>query len=175
MKDFSPSHAGQIIFVQSFSMAIMAPCLASRFQPRLIATLGCAIVACGLFVLSRMDMQTSATYISSCLLLVGTGFGLFSTPNNNAIMAAVQHHEVGVALASINLARTIGKLMGMSLVNLMVHYYPGDAQFTAEQNTALIKIIELALNISLAFVVTACAISWLRGKSAHCLIKRTCL
>lgn len=168
VKDFSPSHAGQIILVQSFSMAIMAPLsgkLADRFQPRLIATLGCAIVACGLFVLSRMDMQTSATYISGCLLLVGLGFGLFSTPNNNAIMGAAQDHEVGVASASMNLARTIGNLMGMSLVNLMVHYYLGDAQFTAEQNPALIKIIELALNMSLAFVVTACAISWLRGRA----------
>jgi EmrB/QacA subfamily drug resistance transporter len=168
VKDFSPSHAGQIILVQAFSMAIMAPLsgkLADRFQPRLIATLGCAIVACGLFVLSHMDMQTSATYISSCLLLVGIGFGLFSTPNNNAIMGATQDHEVGVASASMNLARTIGNLLGMSLVNLMVHYYLGDAQLTAEQNPALIKTIELALNMSLAFVVIACAISWLRGRA----------
>jgi EmrB/QacA subfamily drug resistance transporter len=168
VKGFSPSHAGQIILLQALTMAIIAPFsgkLADRFEPRLIATLGCAIVACGLLVLSLMNTETSATYIASALLLIGLGFGLFSTPNNNAIMSATHPNEVGVASASMNLARTIGNLIGMSLVNLMVHYYLGDAQFSSEQNPALILTVELALNMSLAFVVLACVSSWFRGRA----------
>ena len=167
VKDLSPSHAGQVILVQALSMAIMAPLsgkLADRFEPRLVATLGCVIVACGLYVLSLMNTETSITYIACSLLLIGFGFGLFSTPNNNAIMGGVQVHEVGVASASMNLSRTIGNLFGMSLVNLMVHYYLGNAQFTQEQNPALIQTVEMALNMSLAFVVIACVISAFRGK-----------
>lgn len=168
VKGLSPSHAGQIILVQALSMAIMAPLsgkLADRFEPRLFATLGCVIVACGLYVLSLMNTETSITYIACSLLLIGFGFGLFSTPNNNAIMGGVRVHEVGVASASMNLARTIGNLFGMSLVNLMVHYYLGNAQFTQDQNPALIQTVEMALNMSLAFVVVACVISASRGKS----------
>jgi EmrB/QacA subfamily drug resistance transporter len=163
----SPSHAGQVLLLQALSMAIMAPFsgkLADRFEPRMVATLGCVIVACGLFVLSLMNTETSVTYIASSLLLIGVGFGLFSTPNNNAIMGGVKRHEVGVASASMNLARTIGNLFGMSLVNLMVHFYLGDAQFTQEQNPALIQTVEMALNMSLVFVVLACIISAFRGK-----------
>jgi EmrB/QacA subfamily drug resistance transporter len=169
VKDLSPSHAGQVILVQALSMAIMAPLsgkLADRFQPRLVATLGCVIVACGLLVLSMMNMQTSVTYIACSLLLIGVGFGLFSTPNNNAIMGGVKPSEVGVASASMNLSRTIGNLFGMSLVNLMVHYYLGDAQFTQQQNPELIHTVEMALKMSLAFVVVACVISAFRGKSS---------
>ena len=168
VKGLSPSHAGQVILVQALSMAIMAPLsgkLADRFEPRLVATLGCIIVACGLFVLSLMNTDTSITYIACSLLLIGFGFGLFSTPNNNAIMGGVQLHEVGVASASMNLSRTIGNLFGMSLVNLMVHFYLGNAQFTQQQNPALIQTVEMALNMSLVFVVFACVISALRGKS----------
>jgi EmrB/QacA subfamily drug resistance transporter len=168
VKGLSPSHAGQVILVQALSMAIMAPLsgkLADKFEPRLVATLGCIIVACGLFVLSLMNTDTSITYIACSLLLIGFGFGLFSTPNNNAIMGGVQLHEVGVASASMNLSRTIGNLFGMSLVNLMVHFYLGNAQFTQQQNPALIQTVEMALNMSLAFVVLACVISALRGKS----------
>lgn len=168
VKDLSPLQAGQVIMVQALSMAIMAPLsgkLADRFQARLIATLGCVIVACGMLVLSLMNTDTSIIFIVGSLLLIGVGFGLFSTPNNNAIMGAVQLQEVGVASASMNLARTIGNLLGMSLVNLMVHYYLGDAQLTQEQNPALIKTVEMALNMSLAFVVVACMISGLRGRS----------
>jgi EmrB/QacA subfamily drug resistance transporter len=168
VKGLSPSHAGQVILVQALSMAVIAPFsgkLADKFQPRLVATLGCVIVACGLLVLSLMNTQTSVTYITSSLLLIGLGFGLFSTPNNNAIMGGVKRHEVGAASASMNLSRTLGNLFGMSLVNLMVHYYLGDAQFTQEQNPALIQTVEMALNMSLAFVVIACLMSAFRGRS----------
>ena len=168
VKGLSPLHAGQIILVQALSMAIMAPMsgkLADRFQPRLIATLGCVIVTCGMLVLSLMNTETSITYIAGSLLLIGVGFGLFSTPNNNAIMGGVKPNEVGAAAASMNLARTIGNLFGMSMVNLMVHFYLGDAQFTQEQNPALILTVEMALNMSLAFVVVACGISVFRGRS----------
>jgi MFS family permease len=168
VKGMSPSHAGQVILVQALAMAIMAPLsgkLADRFQARLVATSGCVIVACGLLVLSLMDPDTSVIYIAGSLLLIGIGFGLFSTPNNNAIMGSAQSHEVGVASASMNLFRTIGNLLGMSLVNLMVHYYLGEAQFTEEQNPALIQTIDMAIYMSLIFVVVACAISAFRGKS----------
>jgi hypothetical protein len=53
----------------------------------------------------------------------------------------------------------------MCLVILMVHYYIGNAQFTQAQNPALIQTVEMALNMSLAFVVVACVISAFRGKS----------
>lgn len=169
VKELTPSHAGQIILVQALAMAIMAPMsgkLSDRFQSRLVATIGCLIVACGLFVLSLMKSQDSLLYIAVSLMLIGIGFGLFSTPNNNAIMSSAQPHEVGVASASMNLARTIGNLLGMSLVNLMVHYYLGNAQFTQEQTPALIQTITLAINMSLVFVLIACAVSAFRGKSA---------
>lgn len=169
VKEFSPSQAGQIILLQALSMAILAPIsgkLSDRFQSRFVATTGCAIVAVGLFVLSQMDLQTSTTHISISLLLVGLGFGLFSTPNNNAIMSSTKASEVGVASASMNLARTIGNLFGMSLVNLMVHYYLGDNQFTQEQNPALIQTINLAITMSLGFVLIACVLSAMRGRNA---------
>ncbi|MFT7388250.1 MAG: EmrB/QacA subfamily drug resistance transporter [Candidatus Endobugula sp.] len=172
VKGFSPSQAGQIILLQALSMAIMAPFsgkLADKFEPRIIATLGCVIVACGLFALSLMSTNTSATYIAGSLLLIGLGFGLFSTPNNNAIMGATLPNEVGVASASVSLSRTIGNLIGMSLVNLMVHYYIGDAQLSQAQNPALVLTVEMALNMSLAFVLVACLASWCRGRT--CMVK----
>ncbi|GAC31991.1 major facilitator transporter [Paraglaciecola polaris LMG 21857] len=167
VKGFSPSESGQIILLQALAMAFLAPLsgrLSDKVQPRLLATLGCSIVACGFFILSRMDIDTQAWYIGSSLLLIGIGFGLFSTPNNNAIMGAVHSSELGVASASLNLARTIGNLVGMSLVNLLVHHYIGDAQILPEQYPALLQTVLVALNISFAFVLIACVISGFRGR-----------
>lgn len=167
IKGFSPAYAGQILLMQALCMAIVAPFagkLADRFQPRLIATIGCSIVAVGFLFLIQISPDTTAFYIGGSLGLVGLGFGLFSTPNNSAIMGAVKEQEVGVASASMNLSRTIGNLVGMSLVNLMMHYYIGDANFGPESNPALMSTISLALLMSLSFVIIASVISAVRGK-----------
>jgi EmrB/QacA subfamily drug resistance transporter len=167
VRGFSPAEAGQILLLQALCMAIVAPIagkLADRFQPRIVATLGCAIVTVGFVFLKQIDLHTSASYIGGSLALIGLGFGLFSTPNNSAIMGAVKEQEVGVASASMNLSRTIGNLVGMSIVNLMIHHFIGDATFTPEQNPALMNTVSLALTMSLSFVVVACVLSAVRGR-----------
>ena len=167
IQGFSALQSGQILMLQALSMAIIAPFagrLADRFQARVVATIGCAIVGVGFAMLNFLNIDTSASFISASLLLVGLGFGLFSTPNNSAIMGAVKQHEVGVASASMNLARTVGNLFGMSLVNLMVQYYIGNAELSVQQNPALLDTISLALMMSLTFVVIGTFISAFRGK-----------
>lgn len=167
IKGFGPAYAGQILLIQALLMAIVAPFagkLSDRFQPRVIATLGCSIVALGFVLLNQLDTHTSALYIGVSLGVIGLGFGLFSTPNNSAIMGAVQQQEIGVASASMNLSRTIGNLVGMSLVNLMMHFYIGDATFGPETNPALMTTISLALLMSLIFVIVACVASAVRGR-----------
>lgn len=167
IRGFSPSEAGQILLIQALFMAVVAPIagkLADRFQARIIATLGCTIVLGAFIMLNQIDFNTSAIYICVALAIFGIGFGLFSTPNNSAIMGAVEKHEVGVASTSMNLSRTIGNLVGMSLVNLMMHHYLGDANITPEQSPALMSTVSLALLMSLSFVLVACIISAIRGR-----------
>ncbi len=167
IRGFGPAQAGQILLLQALLMALIAPVagkLTDRFQARIVATAGCAIVALGFLFLNQIDINTSATYIGGSLAVIGLGFGLFSTPNNSAILGSVKEQEVGVASASMNLSRTIGNLIGMSLVNLMMHYYIGDTTFTPEQNPALMSTVSLALMMSLSFVTIACLLSAVRGK-----------
>ena len=167
VQGYGPAESGKILMLQALMMAIVAPFagrLADRFQARILATLGCCIVASGFACLTQLNTDTSTGYISMALILVGLGFGLFSTPNNNAIMGAVDQREVGVASASMNLARTIGNLFGMSLVNLMVQYYLGDIALSAEQTVAIMDTTSSALIMSLSFVLIACVTSVLRGR-----------
>lgn len=169
VKGFGPAHAGQIILLQALTMALVAPLagrLSDKVQPRIIASVGCAIVALGFIILSQIGIDTSARYIGGSLLLIGLGFGLFSSPNNNAIMGAVNSRELGVASASMNLARTIGNLIGMSLVNLLVHIYLGDGHINNSQYPQLLQIISLSLYISVFCVVLASFFSAFRGREA---------
>jgi hypothetical protein len=65
----------------------------------------------------------------------------------------------------MNLSRTIGNLFGMSLINLIVHYYLGDSTFSAQNSHALMSTISVAFKMSLGFVMLASCISSLRGRA----------
>ena len=167
VQNYTPSEAGTILLVQAFAMAILAPFagkLADRFEPRLVATAGCFIVAIGFVALNQLSETTSAEFITLTLVLNGIGFGLFSTPNNSAIMGSVDKQEVGVASASMNLSRTVGNLFGMSLVNLMIHHFIGNVQISSSMKPELMLTILSALQVSLCFVIAATLFSAFRGR-----------
>jgi EmrB/QacA subfamily drug resistance transporter len=167
VQNYTPSEAGTILLVQAFAMAILAPFagkLADRFEPRLVATAGCFIVAIGFVALNQLSETTSAEFITLALVLNGIGFGLFSTPNNSAIMGSVDKQEVGVASASMNLSRTVGNLFGMSLVNLMIHHFIGNVQISSSMKPELMLTILSALQVSLCFVIAATLFSAFRGR-----------
>jgi EmrB/QacA subfamily drug resistance transporter len=164
---YSPTQAGFILMLQALTMALIAPLagkLADRFASRNVATIGCVGVAVGLVVLNQLDSHSQASDVGLGLLIIGVGFGLFSTPNNNAIMGAVSKDDVGVASAAMNLARTVGNLVGMSLVNVIVVLYIGDAVIDQLVRAELMQTVNAALKLSLAMVLLACVSSFQRGK-----------
>jgi MFS family permease len=150
-------------------MALLAP-FAGKFsdsvQPRVISTAGCIAVAIGFILLSQLSFSTATAYVSASLCCIGVGFGLFSAPNHNAVMSSVPQDEVGVAAATISLARVSGNLVGISLINLLVHLILGNTTITSEQYPALLSTIRYALTLASAFVVLAMMLSAARGRMA---------
>ncbi len=167
VQNYTPAQAGNLLLLQALAMAIVAPFagrLSDSFQPRIVASSGCILVAIGLVLLNQLQMSSSLPQIGTAFVFMGVGFGLFSTPNNNAIMSAVNENEVGVASASMNLSRTVGNLFGMSMVNLMVNYYIGDVKISNAVQDELLLTVLMALKMSLAFVCIAIVSSLARGK-----------
>ena len=165
--NLSPSQAGNILLFQALSMAIMAPVagkLADRFASRVVATIGCSIVAVGLFLLNIPLIMAEPWWIGLALLILGIGFGLFSTPNNNSIVSSVTKAEIGVASAAMNLGRTVGNLIGMSVVNTMIHIIIGDVPIESASLDDIANTVELALMLSLGMVLCACIASGARGR-----------
>ncbi|MEJ2445958.1 MAG: MFS transporter [Exilibacterium sp.] len=167
VRGLSPLDAGRVILVQAVAMALLAPFagkLSDRIEPRVISTAGCLAVATGFALLSQLGFDTSPGYIGFALFFIGMGFGLFSSPNHNAVMSSVSPTEVGVAAATINLARVSGNLVGISLVNLLVHHYLGDRQITPDQHGSLLSMVNVALRLAFGIVVVAVLLSAWRGR-----------
>ena len=150
LKGFSPPSAGLILVAQPIMMAIMAPLagrLSDKYNPRLIASVGMSIVTIGLFTFTFINDQTSLNLIIGGLGLLGFGFGLFSSPNTNAIMGSVERRFFGVASASVSTMRLIGQAMSMGIVMLIFSLLIGNVQITPQNYPELLESIKLVFII----------------------------
>ena len=162
----SPHDAGQIMVLQAITMAILAPIagrLSDRIEPRIIATTGCLIMSCAFGLLDQIDSDTSLYYIAACLMTLGFGFGLFTTPNNNAALSSVDKERLGIATALLNLSRVIGNMTGIAMVMILVSLIIGHAELKPEQFPALLVTIRWALALSCIYTVAGAWFSYTRG------------
>jgi len=159
--------AGQILLFQALAMAFIAPFsgrLSDRIEPRILSTMGCIGVACGFTLLVQIGFDSSPNQVALALFFMGVGFSLFSVPNNNAIIGSVDANHIGLVSATVNLARTTGNLVGISLINLIVRQILGEVQIEPEQYPLLLTTLHTALTIGLTLVVTAILLSASRGR-----------
>lgn len=166
VRGYSAGEAGQIMLVQALTMAFVAPVagrLADYFPARWLASAGCACTLLGFALMSTLNSGTERIDIMLALLLVGFGFGFFSSPNNHVVMHSAAAHEVGVAAATLNLARVMGNLVGMSLVNLFVHWHLGDSAMSSAIAEPLLLTFHQSMYLMMALLLLATVLSLLRG------------
>ncbi len=115
---FSPAQAGLLLTAQPIVMAIIAPIsgtLSDRIGARLPGMLGMAILACGVYLLSRLGPSSSSVEVALSLAVVGLGTGAFISPNNNALMGSAPRNRQGIAAGALATARNFGMVLGVGL------------------------------------------------------------
>lgn len=114
--------AGLVLLVQPIIMAVLSPftgLLSDKIQPAILASLGMAISALGLFFFVFLDPQTPILLIILNLAFIGVGFALFSSPNTNAIMSSFDRSLYGVASSIMNNMRLLGQSISMAIVAIV--------------------------------------------------------
>ncbi|GAA0784134.1 MFS transporter [Marinobacterium sediminicola] len=167
IRGLSPAEAGQLMLLQAMMMAILAPLagrLSDRMEPRIPATLGCVLFAIGFLILALLDQQSGLTQVVIALLVMGTGFGLFSSPNNNGALSVVPHDKLSIASSLLNISRTLGNMLGMAVVVFLFNLLIGNAQLVPEQFPALMRLLEIAFILCSGYALIAAWRSWSRGK-----------
>jgi EmrB/QacA subfamily drug resistance transporter len=131
IKGLPPHKAGLVLVAQPIVMAVTSPFagrLSDRTEPRLIASLGMALSAAGLLLFSFLRADTSVFYIIASLACLGLGFGLFSSPNTNAVMSSVETRQLGLASASLGTMRLTGQMMSAGLTMMIFALVMGQAR-----------------------------------------------
>ncbi|HLN55817.1 MAG TPA: MFS transporter [Bacteroidales bacterium] len=128
LKGHDARTAGLIMIAQPVAMTLLSPVagrLSDRRNPGVIASTGMAITAVGLIILCFLTQETPDYLIVVLMLLMGTGFGLFSSPNSNAIMSSVEKRHLGVASGVVGTMRMIGQMMSMGIAMMLIAIYLG--------------------------------------------------
>jgi len=119
VRGMTAAAAGSILLAQPVMMVLVAP-FAGRFsekiQPRLLASWGIGLVAAALFALVWLTATIPLIFVVLALIVLGFGFGLFSSPNANAVMSSVSFKLYGVAGSTLATMRVLGNTLSMSLV-----------------------------------------------------------
>ncbi|MCL4309206.1 MAG: MFS transporter [Actinomycetota bacterium] len=126
--------AGILLVPQPAVMTILSPFagrLSDRMEPIIVASVGMALTTLGLFLFIFLGEDTSMLYIVFDLVILGAGFGLFSSPNTNAVMSSVKPRLYGVASGTLGTMRTIGQSMSLGIVTLMFAIYIGSTEFVS--------------------------------------------
>lgn len=123
LRGWSTAEAGRLLTAQPLMMALISPWAGNwsdRVGTRLPSTLGLLIMSAGLLVLAFQSASTSWVYLAFGLGLAGLGTGLFTSPNNSALLGAAPRDRQGIASALLATARNGGMVLGVGLAGAVV-------------------------------------------------------
>lgn len=76
---------------------------------------GAAILVCGMFLLTRLDVDSSLTQLNTAMVIVGLGLGPSQSLINLIVQSAFPAAKIGVATSSTQFFRQVGNTIGIAI------------------------------------------------------------
>jgi MFS family permease len=160
--------AGFVLLAQPVVMAVLSPIagnLSDTVSPRKLASAGMAVTVVALLAFSQIRVETGLLYLVFSLMVFGAGLALFSSPNTNAVMGAVDRTYYGVASSTLGTMRLVGQAVSMAVVTLVMAFYVGNAKLAAAPVESLVMSIKTLFYIFAAFSFAGIFASLARGET----------
>ncbi|BCJ89601.1 MFS transporter [Terrihabitans soli] len=117
---FDSVQTGALLTVWPIAVALTAPVagmLSDKLPPHVLCATGAGLLATGLTGLVTLP-PSALVLIVPALAMCGSGFGLFQTPNNRAMLLAVPRNRIGAAGGMQATTRQFGQALGASAAAL---------------------------------------------------------
>ncbi len=166
IKGLSPQAAGTILVAQPVVMAFFSPLagrLSDRIEPRLISSAGMTLTVIGLLLFALVGTETGEFYIIATLMVLGFGFALFSSPNMNAIMGAVDKKFFGIASGTVAVMRVLGQMTSMAIAMVVFAVFIGREQITPNNYDLFLKSVKFSFSIFAVLCTFGIFFSFSRG------------
>ena len=169
----TPLVAGLLLTTMPLALGVVAPFsgrLSEKRGTRPLAVVGMLLVAGALVALALLLTGRPATLplVIGALVVFGVGQGLFTAPNNSAIMGAAPLERLGVAGGVLNVTRTLGTSLGVAAATvvfaLRLSTLAGHAISTAQApRTSVLVGVRDTLVLFAAVALVAAGVSLVRG------------
>ncbi|MCL4369710.1 MAG: MFS transporter [Chloroflexi bacterium] len=177
VRGYSPIDAAIHLLPMPLTISLIGPFggrLSDRVGAAIPATTGLLIQSVGLYVLSTLTADSPYSHLAIGLVLMGTGGGLFFSPNTSAAMGTAPTPRLGVAAATLATLRNTGMVTSYALAlavaagalprNLMLSLFTGTATHLGTGlMTAFVDGMEAAFRVSIVICLIAAAMSLVRG------------
>lgn len=166
IKGMSPQAAGTVLMAMPIMMALLSPIagrLSDRVEPRLLATAGMIVTVVCVSLFSTLAADTGLHLIVINLILLGTGFALFSSPNMSAIMGAVEKRHYGLASGAVATMRLLGQMISMAVATVVLSLIVGRRAITPDNYDLFLSSIHVVFFISATLCLIGVYFSWFRG------------
>jgi MFS family permease len=168
IKGLPPREAGLILIFQPIVMAACSPAagwLSDKIEPRIVATAGMVLTTLGLVPFAFLSQESSIPFLIAGLILLGMGFGLFSSPNTNAIMGSVDKRFYGLASGAVGTMRLLGMMISMGMATVVFALELGRVEIYEANYPALIKSIRILFALFSILCFAGIFASMTRGKT----------
>ncbi len=166
IRGIDPATTGLILVAQPVVQVVVSPLsghMSDSVEPRVLATAGMVFTTAGLGVLALITPVTPVWIIVAGMVILGLGYGLFSSPNTNAIMSSVDRRQFGIASAMVSTSRAIGQMLSLAIAMVVFSLVIGTVQITSAVYPRLQSGITMAFSVF--FILGLCGIwaSYARG------------
>ena len=164
----SPRSAGFVLLFQPLTQMLVSPLagkISDRTSPAMVANVGVAATCTGLLLIAfTVGTDAPLWLIAAELILIGTGFGVFITPNTVVIMGSVDQRQYGMASGMIGTVRTLGMVTSMTTITLVLSLFMGGQPVIRETVPLFISSMQTGLFTFAVFSCLGVIISLLRGR-----------
>jgi DHA2 family multidrug resistance protein-like MFS transporter len=116
---FSPGEVGAVIAPWPLAMMVIAPIaghLSDRYHPGILGGIGMAIATLGMVMLALIPGGASHSDIAWRMVVCGTGYGIFLSPNARVVISAAPLARAASAGGLISTNRLVGQALGGTLL-----------------------------------------------------------
>jgi EmrB/QacA subfamily drug resistance transporter len=163
----SPQTAGLVLLGQPILQTLVSPLagrLSDHWEPRMVASAGMVLVSAALVLMANYLSDFTLLELTGILCLLGLGFGLFASPNVNAIMSTAPRSHYGSASSVLALMRLLGQTLSMGVAGAVLTAYLQDLPLGPVAAPYLSQGVRVSLVIFAALSAVAVPASLARGR-----------
>jgi MFS family permease len=136
--------------------------LSDKIGTRKLVAMGMGLIGLGFVFAIFIVQYLTIEWFFVSQFIIGFGVGLFSSPNQSAILGSVEKKDLGIASGMLSTMRTTGQSISIALLSAIVGLFIAPSllnkaiETQAGLNVTALELTQFRLGMTIAFFVSTC-------------------